>query len=145
MAKTNTTVKKYKTRAAKRRAKCRANNLPLPPPRTVFLAPRAMVWLTAKEKRAYTKTYKCKYSFHVSLARDHGHAKLQSRRHWPTVLKEYAQFPLAHLDRKLYKNYGSIRDKLSVSRDQLDDMEGEQDHRRAAMLARRAANKANRK
>ncbi|KAF7937149.1 uncharacterized protein EAE98_001463 [Botrytis deweyae] len=135
MAKTKTTVKKYKTRAAKRRAECRANNLPLPPPRTVFLAPRAMVWLTAKEKRVYTKTYKwtmAMQSFKVG-------------RRWPKVLEQYAQFPLAHLDRKLYKNYGSIRDKLSVSRDQLDDMEGEQDDRRAAMLARRAANKANRK
>ncbi|KAF5873403.1 uncharacterized protein Bfra_004863 [Botrytis fragariae] len=131
MAKIKAKAKKYKTRAAKRRAECRAKGLPLPPPRTVFLAPRLMVLLTAKEKRVYTKKYKwtmAMQSFKVD-------------RTWKEVLKEYAEFPLAYLDREKYVNWGSIRDKLSINRDQLDDMEGEQDDR-AALLVKHLADEA---
>lgn len=53
-------------------------------------------------------------------------------RTWPEVRTEYSDFPLSHLDRKLYTNWGSIRDKLSRTQDELDDMEGEQNDRRAA-------------
>ncbi|TGO59671.1 hypothetical protein BCON_0042g00390 [Botryotinia convoluta] len=120
---TKTKPKKYKTRAAKRRAELRFQGLPLPPPRTVFLPPRAMVLLNAKEKRVYTEKYKWTIEMQC----------FKVDRTWPQVLEEYAEFPLAHLDRKLYINWGSIRDKLSINRDQLDDMEGEQDDR-AAML-----------
>ncbi|TGO28648.1 hypothetical protein BPAE_0025g00570 [Botrytis paeoniae] len=132
MTKTKAKAKKYKTRAAKRRAECRAKGLPLPPPRTVFLAPTAMVLLSAKEKRVYTKKYK--WSMAMQL--------FKIGREWKQVLEEYVEFPLAHLDRKLYRNWGSIRDKLSINRDQLDDMEGEQDDR-AALLVKHVADEAN--
>ncbi|KAF7948600.1 uncharacterized protein EAE97_004011 [Botrytis byssoidea] len=116
MAKTKVKVKKYKTRAAKRRAECRAQDLPLPPPRTVFLPPGIMVLLTTKEKCVYTEKYK-----------------------WTMAMQ------LFKVDRtwvKLYKNWGSIRDRLSINRDQLDDMEGEHDDR-AALLIKLVADQAN--
>ncbi|THV55075.1 hypothetical protein BGAL_0014g00050 [Botrytis galanthina] len=132
MAKTKAPVKKYKTRAAKRRAECRAQGLPLPPTRTVFLAPRLMVLLTAKEKRVYTQKYKWTMAMQL----------FKVDRTWEKVHEEYAEFPLAHLDRKLYKNQGSITDRLSINQDQLDDMEGEQDDR-AALLIKHLADEAN--
>lgn len=55
-------------------------------------------------------------------------------RTWEKVHEEYAEFPLSHLDRKLYKNWGSIRDRLSINQDQLDDMDGKQDNRAALLV-----------
>ncbi|TGO17356.1 hypothetical protein BTUL_0018g00230 [Botrytis tulipae] len=132
MAKTKAKVKKYKTRAAKRRAEYRAQDLPLPPPRTVFLPPGIMVLLTTKEKRVYTQKYK--WTIAMQLFKVH--------RTWAKVHKEYAKFPLSHLDDELYTNWGSIRDRLSINRDQLDDMEGEHDDR-AALLIKLVADQAN--
>ncbi|KAF7949245.1 hypothetical protein EAE96_008412 [Botrytis aclada] len=132
MTKTNPKPKKYKTRAAKRRAELRLQRLPLPPPRTAFPAPKDMVLLSTKEKRVYTEKYKWTMAMQL----------FKVDRTWEKVLEEYAEFPLAHLDRKLYINGGSIRDRLSINRDQLDDMEGEQDDR-AAMLLVCVADEAN--
>ncbi|ATZ53995.1 hypothetical protein BCIN_10g00220 [Botrytis cinerea B05.10] len=60
MAKTKAKPKKYKTRAAERRAELRRKGLPIPPPRTIFLPPSLMDLLTTREKRVYTKKYRCK-------------------------------------------------------------------------------------
>ncbi|TGO89481.1 hypothetical protein BPOR_0107g00070 [Botrytis porri] len=81
-----------------------------------------MVMLTAKEKRVYTEKYKWTMAMQ----------NFKVGRTWRKVLEQYAKFPLAHLDREL----------LSINRDQLDDMEGEQDDR-AAKLLTHVADKAN--
>ncbi|TEY84084.1 hypothetical protein BOTCAL_0021g00050 [Botryotinia calthae] len=130
MAKTKEKPKKYKTRAAKRRAELRKKGLPIPPPRTIFLPPNHMDLLTTKEKRVYTK----KFKWTMAMQR------FKVGRTWPEVLTEYSDFPLSHLDRNLYTNYGSIRDRLSRTQDELDDMEGEQNDRRAAQHATNAVN-----
>ncbi|TGO35436.1 hypothetical protein BHYA_0158g00180 [Botrytis hyacinthi] len=132
MANTKTKAKKYKTRAAKRRAELRLQGLPLPPPRIVFLPPGIMVLLTNKEKRVYTEKHKWTMAMQL----------FKVDRTWEEVHEAYAEFPLSHLDDELYKNWGSIRDRLSINRDQLDDMEGEQDDR-AALLIKLVADEAN--